>query len=201
MNNTFLNHPIHHIPLDRLEYNDDYLILSTSSITKTCKGWWAPTNHKSKKYLAQTGQVMRGIHHPDYTRQDHLRSRMLYKNLFSSITTHGMQAPLVTIRWRNPEDIEWTMPYNWGVWRDFWDTKPHGDYYRVIQGCNRLMVLRDMNVSTVPIIDITIESLKLHAQGICPTNAWVQSPNRAYMEQYSENVGFDWYRAHNELLY
>jgi len=201
MNKTFLNYPIIEVPIEQVEYNDDYLIISDGGIREDEPGWYAPDGHKSKKYLHQTGQILRNVSGYEFTREDYFRSRLLYKNLHHSITTFGLQSPLVVIRWINPDDIEWTIPYNWGIWREFWESKPDGEYYRVVQGNNRLMVLRDLDYDMVPVIDITDESLELHRQGICPAKTWVNSEKRKIMENSAENVGFHWARAHNHLLY
>ena len=201
MSSEFHGFPIVDVPMSRLEYNDDYLILSAGSIREGVDGWYSPDKHKSHQYLNQTGQFLRSQHGDEFTRGDHLRSRKLYQNLISSIQRDGMKSPLVTIQWRNPEDIETTIPLNWGVWREFWESKPHGTYQRVIQGCNRLMVLRDLEYEFAPIIDVTDHLNWATIHGECPAMTWVNSEHRSLMENNCQDIGFDWKKAHNELLF
>jgi hypothetical protein len=86
-------------------------------------------------------------------------------------------------------------------WEDFWESKPKGYYWRVIQGGTRLFVLRDLGWDCVPVIDISEESRKHLTAGKCPSRSWIDNKDKGGRSKYdAESVGFYWSEAHNKLL-
>lgn len=197
----YLGHPIITVPNTKTFYNDDSLHYAAGSIRENVPGWYHPANHPGGKYLAQTGQILRNIHGENYSSADHLRSRLLYKNLRKSIEENGLQVPLAAVAWHSRFEREWTFPLKYPSWTDFWDDKPEGTYWRIIQGGTRLFILKDLGWKDIPVIDITDESNCLWKKGVCPTRAWVDNPEKGGRSKYdAEDVGFFWDRAHNTLL-
>lgn len=193
--NTYLGYNIKTVDIRNVFYNDDMMIVEDGGIRDDVLGWWSPEGTPNRDYYFQTGQMMRSMHGDNFTRADHLRSRNLYKNLKKSIEENGLKAPLVVVRWYN-DDKAPAIPARWAVWEEFWKKKSFGMYYRVIQGNNRLMVLKDLKWTEVPVIDITDEARTLRKFGICPAKAWVDSPMRKQMENAAIDIGYDVGKAH-----
>lgn len=201
MDKEYLGYPIEWVDVSTVEYNDDVLYISAESIREGCPGWYAPPGHPNRSYLSQTGQFLRSKNGSSFTRTDHIRSKLLYKNLKTSIERDGLQSPLAAIAWNNPIDLNMTFPMKWPMWSEYWADKPHGYYWRVIQGCSRLLVLKDLGWEKIPIINITVESLKIFKQGKCPTRAWIDNEKKGCLSKYSaEHVGFMWDDAHSKDL-
>jgi hypothetical protein len=197
---VYLEYPVKWVPISQVELNDDSLAFS-AGIKVGYPGWWAPKGHPNRKYLKQTGSVLRSTKGEDYTRADHLRSRVFYSNLRQSILDHGLQTPLVTVSWSNPEDLAWTLPLKWPVWTEHWEKQKRGRFYRTIQGNTRLFILRDLGWTFLPVIDIGEEARRVLATGQCPVRAWVDNPDQGGRSKFGgEAVGFDWFRAHQESL-
>jgi len=201
MDKEYLGYPVKWVKSEIVEYNDDVLYISAGSIEEGVPGWQSPPQHPNNKYLKQTGQMLRSQNGSNFSRTDHLRSKFLYKNLRKSIEKSGLQSPLIAISWNNPTDFNLTFPMNWPLWKDFWKEKPKGNYWRIIQGCSRLLVLKDLGWEKIPIINITEESLVIFEQGKCPTRAWLDHADKGTLSKYSaENVGFVWEEAHTKDL-
>lgn len=201
MEDTYLGYPVKWVPAYRVFYNDDVLYLSAGSLQKNESGWACPDDHPNKKYLHQTGTILRNTHGQDYSAADHLRTRCLYKNLITSIERDGLQAPLVSVCWNNLKDLDWSLPNRWPVWKKFWQEKVKMDYWRVIQGNTRLLVLKDLRWNKIPIIDITEESREILEKGECPCKNWVYSDRGRHSTIAAENVGFRWAAAHTEMIF
>ena len=201
MNDQYLDYPIIWVPVETVDYNDDVLYLSAGSIREGESGWYCPPGSPNRKYLHQTGQFLRATNGQDFSKADHLRTRLLYKNLKASIQRDGLQSPLTAIAWDNPKDFDLTFPMKWPLWKEYWENKPSGKYWRIIQGCTRLFVLKDLGWTKIPIINITEESLEEFKKGNCPTRAWIYNPNKGPLSKYSaEHVGFMWDKAHSTDL-
>jgi len=201
MHDEYLGYPVVWIPTEMVEYNDDVLYLSAGSLREGESGWWSPEGHPNRKYLQQTGSFLRAQNGEAFSKGDHLRSRLLYRNVKNSIERDGLQSPLVAVQWANPEDSDWTIPSKWPMWSEYWSTKRSGIYWRVMQGCTRLLVLKDLGWERIPIIDITREARTNLSMGICPTRAWLDDPHKGVVSKNSaEHVGFMWDDAHSKDL-
>ena len=198
---TYLGYPITTVLSTEIFYNDDTLYYAAGSIRENVPGWYHPSNHPGGKYLDQTGQILRNINGENYSAADHLRTRVLYKNLRKSIEDHGLQTPLAAVQWHSFWDRKWTFPLKYPFWEDFWNSKQERCYWRVIQGGTRLFVLKDLGWEYVPVIDISEESRKSLLRGKCPSRRWIDSKEKGGRSKYdAENVGFYWDKAHNTLL-